>query len=170
MGGKSIKGIKIINYASNKETSIDPRKAIGYERVERVVEKMSPSGSKSSKSINVQNLISTGIVRELPANKSILQKNTMVNVSPSKTQKKYSNKDEIDRINLNVDVELSPNTPGSPKKTTIKKPKKSEVAASNEINILKVIKKHNKEFDDAKLIDNCLTRHFFMRALDRNSR
>ena len=170
MGGKSIKGIKIINYASNNENFIDPRRASGYELVERVVEKRSPSGIKSSKSINVHNLLSTGSGRDSATNKVILQKNSMVNMSPIKNQKKYFIKEENDRINLNVDVELSPNLLASPKKSTSKKPKKSEVAASNEMNILKVIKKHNKEFEDAKLIDSSLTRHFFMRALDRNSR
>jgi hypothetical protein len=53
-------------------------------------------------------------------------------------------------------------------------PKKQKITtdqlSSKESEALKVIKKHNKDFEDSALIDSLLTRHFFMRVLDKQSR
>jgi hypothetical protein len=42
--------------------------------------------------------------------------------------------------------------------------------SSKESEILKTIKKQNKEFEDSNFIDGLLTKHFFMRVLDKQSR
>jgi hypothetical protein len=41
---------------------------------------------------------------------------------------------------------------------------------SNESQVLTIVKKNNRECADAKLIENCLSKHFFMRVLDKMSR
>lgn len=46
----------------------------------------------------------------------------------------------------------------------------NESLACNEGQILDIIKGNNKALEDIKLIDNCLTHHFFMKNLDKPSR
>ena len=48
--------------------------------------------------------------------------------------------------------------------------KKINPNTSNENENFKIIKKHNKECDDAKLIDESLIKHFFLRALEKQAR
>ena len=48
---------------------------------------------------------------------------------------------------------------------------KNEKSSSNEEEKnLKIVKKHNKESQDAKLIDECLSKHFFFSSLEKQAR
>jgi len=47
---------------------------------------------------------------------------------------------------------------------------KSQIDASTEIDVLKIIKNNNYYYEDYDLIDNCLLKHFFMRCLDQEAR
>ena len=48
--------------------------------------------------------------------------------------------------------------------------KKINTDTPNENENFKIVKKHNKECDDAKLIDESLMKHFFLRALEKQAR
>ena len=41
---------------------------------------------------------------------------------------------------------------------------------SNESLVFTIIKKHNKEWEDSQLIEDCLMRHFFLRSLEKQAR
>ena len=56
------------------------------------------------------------------------------------------------------------------KRTDVKKVKAVEKTNEEEAKALKVIKKHNTELDDLEMISDCLSKHFFMRILDKRAR
>lgn len=56
------------------------------------------------------------------------------------------------------------------KRTDVKKTKPVEKSNEEEAKALKVIKKHNTELDDLEMISDCLSKHFFMRILDKRAR
>lgn len=47
---------------------------------------------------------------------------------------------------------------------------KTTIDASSELDVLKIVKKNNYDFDDNDLIDECLLKHFFMRCLEQDAR
>lgn len=47
---------------------------------------------------------------------------------------------------------------------------KTQIDAASELDVLKIVKKNNHEFEDCELIDNCLFKHFFMRCLEKEAR
>lgn len=47
---------------------------------------------------------------------------------------------------------------------------KTTIDAATELDVLKIVKKNNHEYDDYELIDNCLVKHFFMRCLEQDAR
>ena len=46
----------------------------------------------------------------------------------------------------------------------------NEKTLNQEVSVLKIIKKHNSHLEDQNLIDQCLLKHFFMRALEKDAR
>lgn len=47
---------------------------------------------------------------------------------------------------------------------------KTQIDAATELDVLKIVKKNNHDFDDYELIENCLAKHFFMRCLEEDAR
>ncbi len=47
---------------------------------------------------------------------------------------------------------------------------KTQIDAASEIDVLKIVKKNNHDYEDCSLIDNCLVKHFFMRCLEPEAR
>ena len=47
---------------------------------------------------------------------------------------------------------------------------RDKTAQNNEEKVIKIVKKHNKENQDAKLIDECLAKHFFFCSLEKQAR
>ena len=56
------------------------------------------------------------------------------------------------------------------KRKEIKKNKIGEKINEEEAKALKIIKKHNTEFEDNEMINEVLSKHFFMRILDKRAR
>lgn len=56
------------------------------------------------------------------------------------------------------------------KRKEVKKSKVVDKVNDEEVNALKIIKKHNSELDDAEMINDVLSKHFFMRILDKRAR
>jgi len=55
-------------------------------------------------------------------------------------------------------------------KLIITKSNKIQLDAASELDVLKVIKRNNCNFDDYELIEECFVKHFFMRCLDQDAR
>jgi cGMP-dependent protein kinase 1 len=166
MGGKNIKAINIINNANERSKSPQLRGTTSILKQQN--DKSHTSPIRSITIINKDDLISSVLARHETMNPKILQtQNSFMNVKVTHNKKKLSIKGEHEKINLNSVNKI---TNLSPTRKLTKRSKKVESIPSNEANILKVIKKHNKDFDDAKLIDFCLTKHFLIRNLDRQSR
>ncbi len=45
-----------------------------------------------------------------------------------------------------------------------------QITSTGEVAVLKLIKKHNKDLEDKEMIDSCLQKHFFLKALDKTAR
>lgn len=67
------------------------------------------------------------------------------------------------------DIKKSRNN-GKKSKLFIAKESKSQIDAATELDVLKVIKRNNHNFDDHELIEECLVKHFFMRSLEQDAR
>lgn len=59
---------------------------------------------------------------------------------------------------------------GNKIKVAIAAKTKTQIDAASELDVLKIVKKNNHEFQDFELIDNCLVKHFFMRCLEQDAR
>lgn len=83
---------------------------------------------------------------------------------------------DTDRIKISSNVTASGFNPTriSNKKQkiiiTAKASGTSQKKEQTEVDVLKVVKKNNHEFDDEKLISNCLMTHFFMKSLEKEAR
>lgn len=59
---------------------------------------------------------------------------------------------------------------GKKMKPLITKSTKTQIDAASELDVLKVVKRNNHNFDDYELIEECLVKHFFMRCLEQDAR
>lgn len=133
-------------------------------------------GGKCTKDINV-------IEATSKKNASISSKNNhndmSTNSHKSQTKKLYDNKmvasnkfsnqkpsSETKRNSIENNSQLSNGPRTSSKKVKVLK----ENFPSLEYEVMKIVKKNNKELEDAKLIENCIAKHFFMRVLERQAR
>ena len=72
-----------------------------------------------------------------------------------------------------INIENSPNSNISKLTESLKKiilTEKEKTAQNEEEKIIKITKKHNKESEDSKLIDTCLSKHFFFSCLEKQAR
>jgi CRP-like cAMP-binding protein len=187
MGGKCIKDIKVINYAHMDADNSNPNKETNNNRDikgtgmtdQKMVEKNSSSNSKSGK-LSVITKNTNGLDSPKKTNKdssSVSPKKSISKIQSSTNSNKNITLSD-NKIDINSNIILNTNNVVNPISTheegVRKNSKKHKVAieslVSNESEVLKIVKKHNKEFEDSKLIDNCLTKHFFMRVLDKASR
>jgi len=93
--------------------------------------------------------------------------------SSTENSTKKKNDQNSEKININADPNKlkeenvrSSNIRVAPKKAAAV----AEMFTSKESQVFKVVKKQNKNLEDSALIDNLITKHFFMRVLDKQSR
>ena len=72
-----------------------------------------------------------------------------------------------------INIENSPNSNISKLTESLKKiilTEKEKTPQNEEEKNIKITKKHNKENQDSKLIDTCLSKHFFFSCLEKQAR
>lgn len=113
-----------------------------------------------------------------PKTKVISKADSSDNKSSSSKVKKKTNDIEEEKISIktqSLPVKKLDSDEGN-RSSNIRgnNPKKQKIItdqfSSKESEILKIIKKNNKDFEDSSVIDTLITRHFFMRVLDKQSR
>jgi hypothetical protein len=134
-------------------------------------------GGKCIKDIKVINVVQQTNNVSAMSNKSEMKpvenkgvKSSGKVTSSQSMKSKEGNSIDNNKISIQSDILINPIQVTNVRKNSKKNKILNENLISNESQVLKVIKKHNRECDDAKLIDSCLTKHFFMRVLDKLSR
>lgn len=194
MGGKCIKDIKVVNYAhmglndnqGEAQTNANEKKRKPSDhQVNSNNAANSQRSSISGKVIHINTNLSpskkqpssSDVKKSLVSSKSGDKSEKMEQKENSKSSSGVSSKRSSEnKINVNSNVEIKKensveeDTKGMKLRKNSKKNAIGNLISSNESQILQIVKSKNKEFEDAKLIDSCLTKHFFMRVLDKQSR
>jgi hypothetical protein len=110
---------------------------------------------------------------KITATSARVVKSTGTLKSSSENTIKKKNEQKSEKINVNADPNKlkdenvrSSNIRVAPKKAVAV----AEMFTSKESQLFKIVKKQNKNLEDSSLIDNIITKHFFMRVLDKQSR
>jgi hypothetical protein len=170
MGGKCIKDIKQVNYSSalgevNKKGAQDVK-------ISKNVSNVSSKISAKTEDAKLKYTSPTKTNKKIVENKAKSNVTSMSGGSPKKVPS------TLREEKINIDIEPKNFKAEEKVRSSIARPNNkknvpvnlADALTSNEKDVLKVIKKHNKEYEDAKIIDALLTKHFFMRVLDKQSR
>jgi len=153
MGGTAVKGKSEVTLKT-KPTQIKV-KTINNDK------NINNSNKSDASSEQKRKFQSTGQVSFLNNNLTISEKKINENGSTSTNQNSQIRSSQELRNSRNF---------GNKIKAAIAPKHKIQIDASNELDVLKILKKNNYDFDDYEHIDGCLMKHFFMRCLDQEAR
>lgn len=120
-------------------------------------------GAKCAKEIKVIQAATVG--SKVDFNDSRSSKSIQLEANKGTNQKNNEHK-----ISIPLDITSTVPINTGVRKSSKKIKPMNDMMGRSESQNLKVIKPNNKELDDSKLIDKCLTQLFFMKSLDRTFR
>lgn len=112
---------------------------------------------------------STGQVANFKNNLNSSEKKLAENVSNNNNNNSSNQSTTTSQLKSSQELRNSRNF-GNKIKAAIAAKTKTQIDAATELDVLKIVKKNNHEFEDYEHIDNCLVKHFFMRCLEKDAR